>query len=189
MKLYYFDARNLAEPTRMCLAYGGVHYEDVRIKPGDDWVNNYKPKMPHGKVPVLEVDGKYLCESAAICRFVARKHGLVGKTEWEQAKVDELINVQKDFYKELAPYFYSKAGFNEPEKVDQYYEEVAKPVLKKYLTMYTELLEKNGSGFFVGQHESFADFWISDYLFTLNGLVPELAKDYPKLVGAYQKSS
>jgi hypothetical protein len=43
----------------------------------------------------------------------------------------------------------------------QYYEEVAKPVLKKYLPLYNDILEKNGTGFYVGGHESFADFWVS----------------------------
>lgn len=73
MKLYYFDVRNLGEPIRMCLAYGNVPFEDVRIQPGDEWVQKWKPKMPFGTVPVLEVeDGKFLGESAAIARSVLR---------------------------------------------------------------------------------------------------------------------
>lgn len=63
--------------------------------------------MPRGKVPVLEVDGKFLTESVAICRFVAAKYGLIGKDEWEQAKVDELIHIQLDFYKEMAVSYFS----------------------------------------------------------------------------------
>lgn len=29
-KLYYFDARALAEPIRMIFAIGGIEYEDIR---------------------------------------------------------------------------------------------------------------------------------------------------------------
>jgi hypothetical protein len=42
---------------------------------------------------------------------------LAGKSEWDQAKVDELINIQKDFYKEFSPFYYSAAGFADPEQV------------------------------------------------------------------------
>lgn len=52
-----------------------------------------------------------------IIKICYRKQGLVGKTEWEQAKVDELVNIQKDLYKEFGPFYYSFAGFKEPEKV------------------------------------------------------------------------
>jgi glutathione S-transferase len=115
LKLYYFDVRNLAEMTRLVLHYADIPFEDIRVSM-EEWPS-LKPKMPFGKMPVLEIDGKFLGESCTIARFLARKNGLAGKTEWQQAKVDELMNVQKDFYKELSPFYYSAAGFNEPEKV------------------------------------------------------------------------
>lgn len=55
-------------------------------------------------------------------------------------------------------------------------------MLAKYLPLYNDLLEKNGSGFYVGPHETYVDFWIAEYLFTLNQMVPELLKDYPNLL-------
>ncbi|KAI6177476.1 hypothetical protein M3Y97_00911600 [Aphelenchoides bicaudatus] len=180
MKLYYFDSRIIAEPTRLVLVYAKADWEDVRI-PRDEWPA-MKEKMPRGKVPVLEVDGKYLTESAAICRYVANKYGLAGNDSWEKAKVDELIDIQKEFYSNNAPYFYAKVGYHNPEKVDEFYESVAKSVIKQYLTMYTDLLEKNGTGFFVGKKETLIDFWISDYIYSLNKMAPELVKDFPKVL-------
>jgi glutathione S-transferase len=35
-KLYYFNARALAEPTRLCFAAGGVEYQDVRFE-REEW--------------------------------------------------------------------------------------------------------------------------------------------------------
>jgi len=35
-------------------------------------------EMPFGQVPVLEVDGKMLCQSHTIARYLARQHNLAG---------------------------------------------------------------------------------------------------------------
>lgn len=34
-KLYYFNAKGLAEPIRFLFAYGRHHYEDIRIEYSD----------------------------------------------------------------------------------------------------------------------------------------------------------
>ena len=40
-KLYYFNARGYAEPSRIIFAQAGVKYEDVRFE-GEQWVKEYK---------------------------------------------------------------------------------------------------------------------------------------------------
>lgn len=44
--------------------------------------------MPFGKVPVLEIDGKVLNQSIAICRYLAKKARLAGSDEWESMLID-----------------------------------------------------------------------------------------------------
>lgn len=94
-KLVYFDVRGRAEPIRMLLHHEGIPFEDVRF-PGDQWPA-YKPsklyaldhkfqsfdrsldstclEAPLGKAPWLEVDGRKLPETDAICRYLACKFG------------------------------------------------------------------------------------------------------------------
>ena len=40
--------------------------------------------MPFGQVPVPEVDGKMLCQSYTIARYLAHQFGIAGETEWEK---------------------------------------------------------------------------------------------------------
>jgi hypothetical protein len=51
------------------------------------------PHPPHhlSDCPYSQVDGKMLCQSGAIERYVAKMAGLTPKDAWEAAKVDETI--------------------------------------------------------------------------------------------------
>lgn len=48
--------------------------------------------MPFNKVPVLEIDGKVLNQSVAICRYLAKKAGLAGSDEWESLLIDIAVD-------------------------------------------------------------------------------------------------
>ena len=42
-KLYYFNARGTAEPSRIIFAQAGVKYEDIRFDyEGEQWAKEYK---------------------------------------------------------------------------------------------------------------------------------------------------
>lgn len=44
--------------------------------------------LPFNQLPILEENGKVLAQSHTICRYLARKHGLAGKNDWEAAQAD-----------------------------------------------------------------------------------------------------
>lgn len=143
---------------------------------------------------------------------------LAGRNEWEKAKVDELVSLQKDFYAALSPWFYAKVGAKDPEKVSfprydnfaeseqkkncsifgvncklQYrrcdifqepelFETVAKPVTERFFKLYSQLLRTHKGGFYVGNKETFVDFWIADFLYTLKNYAPELFEQHQDLL-------
>merc|ERR1712212_1021644 len=88
IKLIYFNSKGRAETTRLILAQAGVSYEDKRIEK-EEWPA-LKASLPMGQLPVLEVDGKTIGQSMAIARYCARRFGLAGKEEPEEAKKAEM---------------------------------------------------------------------------------------------------
>ena len=94
VKLTYFNLRGRAEPARLLLAYGGVEYEDHRLKDGE-WAG-LKPQTPYGSVPVLEWDGCTVAQSVSIARFIAKEVGLGGRTNLEAAQADEIVDAIND---------------------------------------------------------------------------------------------
>lgn len=52
--------------------------------------------MPFGKVPVLEIDGKKVSQSAAISRYLAKQYGLAGKNDWESLEIDVTVDTIHD---------------------------------------------------------------------------------------------
>ncbi|GMR35086.1 hypothetical protein PMAYCL1PPCAC_05281, partial [Pristionchus mayeri] len=87
-KLYYFGIRGLGELVRQTLTLAGVEFEDIRV---DNW-KEFKGQTPFGQMPVLEVDGKQIPQSFAIARYVAKLHGLAGKTPFEAAWIDAIAD-------------------------------------------------------------------------------------------------
>ncbi|KAH7699948.1 glutathione S-transferase-1 [Aphelenchoides avenae] len=136
-------------------------------------------EFPHGRLPVLDVDGKKLSESQAIYRYLALKFGLAGKGEWEQARVDEILDFQKTVYGAFGPYLYMMAGFREGDKDAARRDFLA--AAEKYLPIFAKLLEQSPNGFFVPSGPTVADFTVADYLHTIQGFEPDVLKKYPEL--------
>ena len=60
------------------------------------WLVGAAAAFPNGQVPVLEFQGRMLTESAAIARFLARRHGLVGRDDFEAALIDAAVDTMSD---------------------------------------------------------------------------------------------
>ena len=47
-------------------------------------------------MPVLEFQGRMLTESKAIARFLARRHGMAGRDDFEAALIDAAVDTMSD---------------------------------------------------------------------------------------------
>jgi prostaglandin-H2 D-isomerase / glutathione transferase len=53
--------------------------------------------MPMGQMPILEVDGKVMYQSGAICRYLATKVGLAGSDACENYQIDNVVESMNDY--------------------------------------------------------------------------------------------
>jgi glutathione S-transferase len=147
--LAYWDIRGLAQPIRLLLEHVGAEWEDKYyvsvVKPGpiydkSSWFSvKEKLGLPFPNLPYL-IDGDLkLVQSNAILRYLARKFGLLGKTEEEIIRVDVIENEICDFRSEFVPMCYS-------------------PDFDKLLPGYLETLPGKLKRFsdFLGDHKFFA---------------------------------
>lgn len=113
-KLCYFNGKGLAETSRLLFAVSGVEYTDFRypieildLKTYNFVRDEFEKDKKDGvllnslnKVPFLEVDGKVICQSKAIERYLARQFNLMGNDDLESAKIDSICECVRDFKSE-----------------------------------------------------------------------------------------
>ncbi|XP_052781150.1 probable glutathione S-transferase 9 isoform X2 [Mya arenaria] len=181
-KLIYFDVRGRGEVARMLFTVAGVSFEDKRV-PVDavEW-DEMKSKMPQHVLPVLEVDGKQLSQSLTICRYLAREFHLCGKTAWEQAKVEEIVDTMEDLRLEVAKWIYEK---NETKKneISEHLKEQVYPKFAKILETSLRGNEENdnSSGYLVGENLTLADLSVFETLTFPLTIHPSILDDHIEL--------
>lgn len=150
-KLIYFNARGRAEHIRYIFAYAGIDYIDERI-PKERWPE-LKKSMPYGMLPVLEIDGKPIAQSNAVARYLARKHDLTGRDEWESMLCDVLVDTLGDLKQSISHYRTEEDLFKKEEKKAK----LLKETIPFYLNKFEQAIGENG-GYAVGSTTTWADF-------------------------------
>ncbi|XP_076294011.1 glutathione S-transferase-like [Lasioglossum baleicum] len=173
-KLTYFPITALAEPIRFLLSYGGAEFEDYRLG-ADEWPK-LKHEMPFGQVPVLEIDGKKVNQSAAISRYLAKQFGLAGKNDWEALEIDIAVDTIDDVHHKLAAYQHETNEVAKAEKLN-----VVKDQVPYYLERLDAQVKKNG-GYFVGGALSWADLTFVGLLEAFNyAMKSDIIENYKNL--------
>ena len=162
MKLYYFDIYGRAESCRMLLHHAKVEYENVLVN-GDSMEDlKGSGKLEFGQVPMLETeDGKHLCQSWAILRFLGRKYGYYPEDDPEVTwKIDSTIDAVEDY---LQAYLRFHFETNEERKAQ------LKENWLKLLPVWIQVLEKrisaNGGKYIAGDKITIADFAVATVAF------------------------
>jgi len=128
-------------------------------------------------------DGKTLAQSNTIARFLARKYNLMGKDEWEAAKVDEMVDVLVDIRQECIKHIME----TDVEKKTELKEHFLNTYLPGYFKIMESQLEKkttgNGKLFLVGDGLTWADLFFIHLVDMTETIVDPtiLANNFPGL--------
>ena len=191
IRLIYFNIPFWrAEVSRIALYIGDIPFEDVRIK-GDDFSyikENGKMKdgtiIPFRQLPVLEVDGHIIAQTAAIARFCGKLSGLYPIDNSILAgQVDQVIDTATDINLLLRPSMKEE----DPIKKLHLRKELSNGDMPKYLNYLEQILMKNKSDqWFVGGKMTIADIaiwrltgWLTSGI--IDGLSKDLLKNSPLL--------
>ena len=155
-KLIYFNLRGRGEVARLIFAFAGQHYEDFRVEPAN-WPQ-FKPTTPTGKLPILEIKDESnnvvrLCQSRAICRYLANKFNLAGKTDLEKAKVDEYVDQIND---EIDIFGRAHAISAKEDKMKEL-QRIVTTIVPLNLKYFEKILSNNSSGYLVGNGVTWAE--------------------------------
>jgi glutathione S-transferase len=172
-ELTYFTGRGFAEIIRITLSAAGIPFTEVFLTTREQFLA-LKPELLFGQVPFLRIDGLKLSQSSAILRYVARKANLLGGTDVEFARIEELYAGTRDV---CAP-FMGIAFLPDQEAVKKGIE----ASLEKYLPIYNQVLEANGTGHLVGAGLTLADLGLLEVLLaTIDYRGADALKAYPAL--------
>jgi glutathione S-transferase len=157
-KLYYFNSRGRAELSRLIFAAAGQKYEDIRYE-HEQWPV-LEPETPLGQVPVLEFNGTKLPQSMSIARFLAKQFNLAGKDNFEQVKVDAVVDTIKDLIAAFGPTGHEQDKTKKQELTKKFFAEE----LPKHLKNLDVLGKLYGDGgpFFVSNNLTWADLYFYD---------------------------
>ncbi|CAI6346405.1 unnamed protein product [Macrosiphum euphorbiae] len=180
-KLTYLNLPALAEPIRFLLSYLEIDFEDIRYE-REEWPS-VKPTMPFGKIPVLEIDGKVLNQSTALCRYLSKKAGLAGSDDWESL----LIDITLDNFNDFREAFRTHIIFVSEESKAEKYVTLINEIIPLYMNKFENIVSEN-DGYFVNGKLSCADIYFAAIIdfFSYLGKV-DLLENRPKLQALKKK--
>ena len=151
VKLTYFNDNGRVGLIRAMLSYKKIPFENIMLTM-DEWPSK-KDNFEFKQIPQLEVNGKKLTQTIAICLYLARQLNLYPKDIYLQYHVDSLLACRDDI-----TFLYRKVKTKtcNEEEYKKYKEMVA-----LYLQRIEERYKGLGNGkYYLGEEISVADFFL-----------------------------
>eukprot|EP00501_MAST-03F_sp_TOSAG23-6_P001441 GSMAST32.ASY1.ANO1.1498.1 assembled CDS len=188
IKITYFDIQGAAEASRLSLVIAKIPFTDERVN--REGMNALKDagKLPCGQLPIMEVDGKSMCQSEAMARYLGKLCNTYPNDPWMAAKVDEITQFINQDIRERCIY----PSFREKDSVKK--ADMRKVLAEETLPAKFKVLESylSSSGFFVGESVTLADLnayvlfnWIG--MEVLDGIPKEVVLNFPSLQNLCRK--
>ncbi|ESO05481.1 hypothetical protein HELRODRAFT_77319 [Helobdella robusta] len=179
--LTYFNGRGRAEIIRLIFNVANVPYEDKRISK-EEW-QSLKPSTPFGQLPLLTMDNVVLCQSNTIARFLAKKYGLAGANEMENALCDMVVDCVEDALKPVLQIFFEK----DDTKKLLMFAKFEREQLPVYMAALEKLLVSNRGedGYFVGDNLTWADITVMNFREYLTMINVELSFGKYPIIATY----
>ena len=138
-----------AEVSRLALYIGNIDFEDVRMTWREDFdIMVDTGKLPYGvtspfrQIPVLEVDGQVIGQTAGIARFCGKLSGLYPKNDdMLAAQIDQIIDAANDITNLVGLTMREKDL--DKRKLER--QKLSKEVLPKWFGFLENLLTENKS--------------------------------------------
>nr|AHC02708.1 glutathione S-transferase [Fasciola hepatica]AHC02709.1 glutathione S-transferase [Fasciola hepatica] len=173
-KLGYWKIRGLQQPVRLLLEYLGEEYEE-HLYGRDDREKWFGDKFNMGldlpNLPYYIDDKCKLTQSVAIMRYIADKHGMLGSTPEERARISMIEGAAMDLRMGFVRVCYNPK-----------FEEVKGDYLKELpttLKMWSDFL--GDRHYLTGSTVSHVDFMVYEALDCIRYLAPQCLEDFPKL--------
>jgi len=171
LKLIYFDGKGRGEPIRWILAAGKVPFKQEKF--GFDQWPARKPGTPYGSVPILEVDGKPLCQTLAIARYAGTLGGLVCSDRFLNAIGDEVVDTMAELAIKFRGFVTEKDA--EKQKKD---EELWQTNATKVFGVFESRISTK---FLLSDKASWQDVFLGHWLSRIVEVRPNALKSFPKL--------
>jgi len=184
-KLTFFHGKGFIEISRLMLAYSGEPFIDNRIC-YIKWKESEDDPL-FSRIPILEFEGHTIYQSTAIAKFLAKQFNLHGKTIYEEAEIDGIIELLISLTNYLKPYIFSLLKTVNPEiSWKEYFPEMpvndAIPMIERYLPVLEKFASrKTLHGFILPSGLTVADFAVTVCYEFIEGLLPQITTSYTNL--------
>ncbi|EDV25618.1 S-crystallin 4 [Trichoplax sp. H2] len=182
-KLTYFNSRGRGEIIRYLFALSDTPYEDLRLS-SEEWAKQKAgSKAPFGQLPILEVDGKVLCQSNAIVAYLAKEFGFAGKTSNDVYKIYLVEGAVSDLITKLVAAHFEA---DEAIKADKQ-KELTEKFIPTWLVAVEKVFQEGGTSYFAGDSLTVGDlyfFFAAEYL---KGAKEDVLQSFPGLNGLFDR--